>query len=532
MSVARNCGAVLLLTLLGGCALHEQMNAIFQRSEEAGHDVSAHHQGFQAVIHDAAARPAAQRVDRPWVAGRPQALARELRLPPALRAQVPVTLLFADDWLDLPEIAHSITAVTGIPVHVRPEALLPVAAFMPRLEGALADANAPAAGLSRARFSGESEPLARILDRLSAALGVRWTYAQERIEFYRTETRVFDVRALTLEARTDATLGSVSDPTGEGGFASSSRTTLSTGNDVDVLAVVKARMEPFMSRAGIIVAQAGASASVVVTDTPDALDRIARYLERENRVLTRRVRLVFEEVTLASRDAGQLALDWNLVFASARAAVRAELGETGDVEAGRLAAGVGHGPFRGSELILAALGQSGRIVRRSSVPVLTLNRRPVTHAVRTTFSYIDRVDTTPFSDGQGLALPSVSVSQKEETVGSLLTLVPDAQDDGRILLSIAYDNTVAQPLRTIRFGDRDHPLQLQQLTVDGNGTVQQVLLQAGEPMLISGFERRQDESLTRRLNPDAPLVLGGSDKAVSEQLMTVIIVTARVEEEV
>src|SRR3546814_12369908 len=109
-----------------------------------------------------------------------------------------------------------------------------------------------------------------------------------------------------------------------------------------------------------------------------------------------------------------------------------------------------------------AWGRVGRVVRRSSFPVLTQNRRPVTHAVRTTFSYIDKVQTTALGQSAGIALPSVSVSQREETVGSLLTLVPDAQDDGQILLSVAYDNTVAQPLKSVSFGSKDNPLQLQQ----------------------------------------------------------------------
>ena len=172
----------------------------------------------------------------------------------------------------------------------------------------------------------------------------------------------------------------------------------------------------------------------------------------------------------------------------------------------------------------------GRIVRRSSVPVLTLNRRPVTHAVRTTFSYIDKVETTALSSSAGMALPSVSVSQKEETVGSLLTLVPDAQDDGQILLSVAYDNTVAQPLKSVTFGDKNNPLQLQQITVDGNGTVQQVVLQPGQPMLISGFDRTQEETEGRRLNPGIPIALGGSDRANTQTLTTVMVVSAQVEE--
>jgi hypothetical protein len=165
------------------------------------------------------------------------------------------------------------------------------------------------------------------------------------------------------------------------------------------------------------------------------------------------------------------------------------------------------------------------------VPVLTLNRRPVTHAVRTTFSYIDQVQTTALASGTGLALPSVSVSQRDETVGSVLTLVPDAQGNGQVLLSVAYDNTVAQPLKTVTFGDRNNPLQLQQVTVDGNGTVQQVLLHPGQPLVISGFDRTQEQSEGRRLNPELPAILGGSDQASKQRLMTVIVMSAQVEED-
>src|SRR5690606_41563993 len=120
--------------------------------------------------------------------------------------------------------------------------------------------------------------------------------------------------------------------------------------------------------------------------------------------------------------------------------------------------------------------------------------------------------------------------QKEETVGTLITLVPDAQDDGQILLSIAYDNTVAQPLRSVTFGSQSNPLQLQQVTIDGNGTVQQVALRPGQPLLIAGFDRSQEEQTSRRLQPEFPLLLGGQDRVSLQRLKTIMLVTAELEE--
>lgn len=516
-----------LCSVLSACALGEQVKKIAASVGQARDAAQGQHEAFTRAASSVQARRAAQDVDRPWLAGRAQPLAREVSLPPALRADVNTTLMFAQGPMDLAAIAQRITAVTQIPVHVRPDALLPLERFLPRLQLA-GQAGAAVKAPATVTLAGGPEPLARILDRIGARLGIMWRYQQGRIEFYRTETRVFNVRALALNASTEASLG-LGGGAASDGFASTSRTTLRSGEH-DALAVVRARIEPFLSLSGVLVAEPGASASVIVTDTPEALERIGAYIEQENRALTRRVRLVFEELTVVVRDSAEAGLDWNLVFSSAKLAAAMTMPGAAMGDPGSISLGLNQGSFKGSDAVVKALSQVGQVVRRSSLPVLTLNRRPVTHAVRTTFSYIDKVQTTALASGAGMALPSVSVSQREETVGSLLTLVPDAQDDGQVLLSVAYDNTVAQPLKSVTFGDKNNPLQLQQITIDGNGTVQQVALQPGQPLLISGFDRSQEETEGRRLNPGMPLALGGSDRASRESLMTVMVVTAQVEE--
>src|SRR5690606_7625263 len=257
------------------------------------------------------------------------------------------------------------------------------------------------------------------------------------------------------------------------------RTQLDSGEG-NVMASLRARIEAFLTRAGVMSTAPDTGASIVVTDTPEVLNRIAVYLEQENRALTRRVRLVFEELVVQAHDNAEAGLNWELIFNSAKSAVMA--GSSSGLAAGAssLGASAASGRFNGSEAIVKALGEIGQVVRHSRVPVLTLNRRPVTHAVRTTFSYIDKVETMSLPPATAMAMPSVSVGQREQTVGSLLTLIPDAQENGLILLSVAYDNTVAQPLRSVTFGDKGNPLQLQQITIDGNGIVQQLALQPGQ----------------------------------------------------
>ncbi|WP_459614620.1 hypothetical protein [Bordetella sp. 2513F-2] len=529
---ARRAGAIAMLAaslpgVLAGCAVSEQLRSLRDRVLGAQQELQARQQGFKQQLGDAGARRAAQDVAKPWLAGPAQPLAREVLLPPALRADVDTTLLFSGR-ADLPGIAERLQRATGIPVRVHPDALLPQEYFLPRLQDATQLAT-PAATHLEVRSG--PRPLPDTLDALAAHLYVHWRYHDGAIEFYRTQTRVFDVRALTLASRVEARLGRAADPQ-PGGFESRSNTVLTSG-DQQPLAAVRDRLEPFLTRAGRIAEIDSGGTSLVITDTPEVLSRIAAFIERENRTLTRRVRLVFEEITVLVNDASEGGIDWGAVYDSVRSAAAFTVPAAADASAAALDVAVSAGPFAGSRAVISALSQTGAVLRHSSVPLLTLNRRPVTHAVRSTFSYIDQVQSVAVASSAGgvsAALPSVSVSQKQETVGTLLTLVPDAQDDGSILLSVSYDNTVAQPLRSVTFGEAGNQLQVQQIELDGNGTVQQVELQPGMPVILSGFDRRQDEYERRRVLPDAPLLAGGQDRSARDRLTTIVMITAQVED--
>lgn len=517
------------LILLSACSLRDRL--IQQSSEVAktGQSIQQTQSGFQQSISSVQAKMNAQRVNKPWLAGRAVPLAREVTLPPALRKHVDTTMMYRGPKESLVVLAERITQATGIPVVIKPEAMLPAENFMHRLTST---SQASVATLPHtASFSQGPQPLSKVLDALSRRLGVYWRYQNDSIEFYRTQTRVFDIRVLSLSAQADAHLGR-SPGQKAGGFDNASRTSLISTQEHTIDAI-RARLEPFLTRAAIVAAQPGALTSIVVTDTPDALSAIAQYLAQENRIMSRRIRMQFEEITLSTNENLELGIDWETMLSQgALAASMASPAMGIGMDAAKLGLGGSTGPVKSSQAVLKALSRFGTVLRHTSIPVMTLNRRPVTHAVRTTFTYIDQVKTAlePGGKSPGASLASSSVSQKEETVGTFLTLVPDAQDDGQVLLSIAYDNTVAQPLKTITFGDHGQRVQIQQITIDGNGTVQQVALKPGQPMLISGFERKQDEVGKTRLAPDLPLVLGGSNQSGQSRMVTLIMVTAQIEE--
>jgi len=303
----------------------------------------------------------------------------------------------------------------------------------------------------------------------------------------------------------------------------------------NALDAVKAKIEPFLTRAGAVTAQAGVASSIVVTDVPASLRLVAQFLDKENRILTRRIRLVFEELTVETDDSQTLSVDWSAAVVSNNLTTSLKGPSAEPInENAQSALSVATTGISPVKLMLQALSRQGKVIRHSTVPIMTINRRPVTHAVRTTFSYVDQVRTATASSLDSTttnsAQASVSVSQKEETVGAFLTILPDAQDDGQILISIAYDNTIAQPLKTISFGESGKGLSIQQVVIDGTGTVQQVSLRSGQPMLISGFERVKEQSESTSFTPEVPAIIGGADRLGKSKVITVIVLTALLEE--
>lgn len=516
---------LVLCLFLGACGFQQAFTRHEQQSLQGQRQLEAEQTAFQEYIQGTGRRRALQQVQRPWVVGKAVALARDVSLPEVLRSSVPYTLALHGTDVSLNELAKRIAQFSNLPVLVRPEALLPVTEFLPRYAGRATPAlpTAPLDGIQLRDI-----PLARMLDHIAATYGVYWRYQNQRIEFYRTETRSFMVRTLSQEAQAQASLGV--SPNQQDGFVSQSSTQLQTVLQPS-LDVIQKRIESYLTVSGSVVAEAGAGNMVLVTDTPEVLEQVAAYVQRENRLATRRVRILFEELTVLLDDSTELALDWDLLLTRTALSLQANPGVGSMTTGANLISSHHAGSTAGSHAAIHALSALGTVVRRQSTPVYTLNRRPVTHALRTTFSYVDKVEAMPGSAQQSWGQPAFSVSQKEQTVGSVLTLLPDVQDDGLVLLSVAYDSTVAQPLKSLSFGDRSAPLQVQQITIDGSGTVQQLALRSGQVWLVSGFDRHTDESSASRLGPQAPLLLGGARTRHERRWRTVLLVSLQLEEE-
>lgn len=182
-------------------------------------------------------------------------------------------------------------------------------------------------------------------------------------------------------------------------------------------------------------------------------------------------------------------------------------------------------------MVVRALNEVGVVVNRRLFPFLTTSGRPVTQAIRSTFNYVDQVQATSVaSSASNTNSIAPTVTQKDETVGTFVTLVPTAKPDGTIFLSLSFDQTSAQPLVPFTVGSASSSVTVQQKTIDGNGIIQEVPIKSGQSIVVGGIESMTSQNTIRRLLPNAPILAGGGDTSRVTKSRLILIVTAQAEE--
>jgi len=511
--------------LLAGCA--NAPEKVRDDAKTATKQIDNGHRDFRVSVQDSEQRRmAAQDVQKPYIAGNTRPLAREVAMPVALRKSVPVTALFQRNPVDLDTALRQVSEASGILVTATADALLPASSFSPRTGVQGSPVQPPA----RVTLPGEPTPLWKLLDDIARQAGLSWRPVASGAEFFRVETRVFQLAGTPQVASTSASLGR------NGGqnnvFESQSKTAFET-KDQNQFKGLLATVEALLSVGGK--AQLSAeSQTLVVTDTPTSLARVAAFVTEQNRIMSRRVRVVLEVIEVVDRDASEVGVDWNLIYGSASRALNSNSpASLVGTQVGGISIGPTTGPFAGSTVVMRALNEVGVVVNRRFFPFLTTSGRPVTQAIRSTFNYVDQVSATTAPASSVITTSTQqapTVTQKEETVGTFVTMVPTAKSDNTIFLSLSFDLTSAQPLVPFTVGSEGASVTVQQKTIDGTGFIQEVPIRSGQTVLVGGLEAQTTQGSIRRLGSGAPLIFGGSNADKITKTRMLLLVTAVAEE--
>lgn len=514
------------ISLLAGCA-----GTVRQRNESTFAELNAviksrQEQSTQAVLDAEARALAAQEVNVPFVTGASVPLARETRMPEALRRSVPVTAMFASAAIDLPTALRQLSVASGISLEATPDALMAPSMFVMKTgvtsTGAAPSVSAPPTVHVRA----SGTPLWRVLDDVAAQVQCSWRPTATGAEFYRVETRTYELNTNSQSAATQSSLGRAGG--GNSAFNSEGKTGFEMKAS-DQNNGIKNAVEALLTSGGKFTLTPE-NQTLFVTDTPAAHERVAAFVKKQNKAMARRVNMVVEQIEVVSKDGADFGVDWTVVYNTTANALN---GLSPASLVGAQAAGVNLqqmiGQNTGTNLVVKALNEVGKVVKRSVFPLKTTSGRPATQALRTTFNYVDQVQATALATTN--ASPQApTVTQKDETVGTFLTLVPTAKTDGTVFLTMSIDKTTADPLRPYTVGAGASAVTVQQKTINGSGSVQEVPLRAGRTEVIGGFEILDAQNTQRRLAENISILAGGSDSSSVAKSVTVLLVTAVVEE--
>ncbi len=469
------------------------------------------------------------------------------------------------EFYSIQELAQRITLLTGIPVIVAPDvdqssgqpggaASGPAQAGAAPVVPPIAGAPFPPAGIGQGMRGltpiaiSYAGALAGLLDVAAARFGVSWQWlGAKRIRLYRFATRTWTLAALPGDMSLTNTIGNTSGggASGAGGAATSttaaggmssgtaSSTTTSTqqaGVSFSGLSVWKAvedSLKSMLSPEGKV-AVTPATGTLTVTDTPQVLEEVARFVRAENASLTRQVIVNVRVLSVDLTRTDQYGVNWNLVYQalsgnfgwsfsnafatdpSAANLTLKILGTAGSATNSEIQS------WQGSQALIAALSTQGRVSQLTSASVTTLNNQAAPFQVGHQNSYLASSNTTVTANVGSTSTLTPGVVD----TGFALNIVPHVLGRHRLLLQFTIDLSSLVSIDTVSSGGSS----IQTPNVDTRDFMQRVLLGSGDTLVLTGFE--QTSLNATKQGPGSPdnVAAGGGVKGNREHSVLVILI--------
>ncbi|OCA54263.1 PilN family type IVB pilus formation outer membrane protein [Photorhabdus namnaonensis] len=368
--------------------------------------------------------------------------------------------------------------------------------------------------------------LAGLLDSVILSSGLHWKVHNGAVHIFKTETRVFQIYALpgtdalssSVTATTNATFGGGLNGSDSGNGNSGSSQTLATSLTRSVMDEIQKAVSNMLTPGEGKLTLSMATASLVVTDSPEVLDRIKDYIYQQNKLLTTQVVLNVKILNLTFDRADQYGVDWSLAYKDAHIGVGGA--GSGVTEGSDISTNIHilKGPFSDSNLLIKALSTQGKVSIVTQPSVTTLNLQAVPMQVATQTGYVSSTSSTS-TPQVGI---SVGIEPATVTTGFNMLMLPYAMADKQILLQ--YNISLSDLKRLEKFGEKATG-QVQLPTIDLRAFSQKVRLHSGETLVLSGFEQQSDTSDRSGLGSPDNQFLGGSRQGKRNHNVIVVMIT-------
>lgn len=414
--------------------------------------------------------------------------------------------------LPLSLILEKIATTQGIAIHIARDTLT---ARQPPAAGA------PAGGRRRTtgQTSGETHvqlhytgTLRGLLDALANRSGTYWTYREGSVVFARYKTHTFQIASMPGTSVFTSTVGNQTKTNAEGDAGGKSGAGTDTmrmsfggtslvgmGTSLNFWDEANATIQAMLSPAGQATASA-ATNSVTVTDTADVIDRVRRYVDRENAVLGRQVSLQVKVFSVKLKEGSQSGIDWNLAFQAGGVVAGAGLGDaggSGDATRGVMIRQL-QGPWRNSRFLVAALQEQGDVTTVVDTAIVTLNNQPAPLAVTNNLTYLAKVSVSQNSGPYG-GERLYSAEPANLTTGFIMNLMPTLLDNRSVMLQIQVNLSSLISKEEAKVGRDGDGGSIVIPETSAIQTLQRASLQSGDTLLLTGFRREENENKRRGL---------------------------------
>lgn len=533
-----------------------------KRADDAQTEIKAASESADAKFQTPSSR--LRKMDGNFLGAQTMKVSQAASLPPHVRN---VTLAFGSGRGDIETVARNIRQATGLGVRINPDvfadpmnqsvpvsvdpgpgvggqpALLPIPST-----ASLSDAQSSglvAGGPIPMSFKGD---LADYLDGIASAMGINWEYAQGQIKFYRLMTRTFQLALSPGQvdykdevASGGSGGGSSTGSATAGTFASSSTASanalLTPWQDVDNA------VKSMLSTSGSAVVNVS-SATIVVTDTRERVERIGELIAQKNDLLNRQVRIDVREIMVEDSSNSGVGFDVNLVYtrllasgvnisgaaADGAAAVTgtpnysvlstAQASSLVDPASGTMALNIQRGYFNGSSVAAQAITGIGKVVNDSTRTVITTNRMPGRVQDVTDRAYL--AETTPGTGGgdTGSAVPGLKPGIV--TYGDNMTIVPTIINNGDVLMQLFSTRSNLIELNTVSAGEGSTFQQINTPVLARSKISQVFRIRNGDTLVIVSNASEAQNARSRAS------ITGASTNASKTRVMSVLMVTPRI----
>ena len=456
-----------------------------------------------------------------WLGNKSTVLEHKNKLPSQFETDTGVTILL-NEPVTLQVLANDINSITGIPVKI--------------------DSQVNAEKLKKTMNIAYTGKLSGLLSQVATDLDLLWYFDKTSIVFYETETRTFTLYALGTEVSYQTAINT------DDGNQVALESTLKEWDEVEkaITSIIgKNNNSDFTVSRSL--------GTITVTAPPSVLARVGDYIERQNKRLSQLVTIDVKvlQVSVSNNSAFGLNLAAainsasglnivanpknNLTTTEASAMniavlsneVSALTGATHTVNGSEVAGAYSQKDIMkgslsgvaGSNALIQALAKQGKVSLVTNVGVTTRNNRvaPVNNT-RTT-GYIKRFESRNFT-----TVESSTVDQDNLETGFSMQLLPNVLENGKILLLFRMSVRELLKMSTQTIGE----VTLQLPEVEERSFMQEVIMESGQMLVVSGFEKQNNSDTRYGLGDPDFMALSGSRETAAQRDVLVVILTPQV----